>query len=53
MLIECQLHLAGQGSWREVFGLKDKCCEGAVKASAQFENATEASEREEGCTTTD
>lgn len=35
------------------FSLKDKRCEGAVKASAQFENATELSEREAGCTTTD
>lgn len=27
-----------------------KCCRGAAKASAQFENATELSEKEAGCT---
>lgn len=30
---------------------KDKFCEGALKASAQFENAPELSEGEAGCTT--
>lgn len=35
------------------FCLKDKCMESAVKVCAQSEDATELSEQEAACTTTD